>query len=279
MGIQAECETCGYKYTLKVELAGKKVKCKICQAKFRVPPADHDIVTRSPAGNPIVAHAPRKKEFEVAIGDEESIGQVSDHIERHFGTIDMVWHEMVSDLVHVDVHWIKPTAERPHHILVTSGMSQRPMTVPQGAEDYRYAELVICLPSEWQLSMEAFKDESWYWPVRLLKILARFAHEYDTWLCVGHTVPNEDPPRPYAPNTKLCCALLMPAILAPESFRELRINDEKTIRFYSVVPIYREEMKFKLEKGLDPLIDKFDKAKLNELLNVKRVNVCKTGWW
>src|SRR6185295_2314308 len=200
--------------------------------------------------------------------------------ERHFGKIEMVWHEMISDLVHIDVHWVKPTAERNYHTLVTSGMSDRPMTVPEGAEAFRYSELVFCLPPDWQLSMEAFKDEQWYWPVRLLKVLARFPHEYETWLCIGHTLPNEDPPKPYAPNTKLCCVLLMPPLLGGDGFQELKIDGEKSIRFYSVIPIYREEMDFKLKQGLDRLIDKFDKASVNELLDVARKNVCKkSGLW
>src|SRR5262245_45453724 len=176
MGIQVECEQCGYKYHLKDELAGKKVKCKICRAPFVVA-----------AGGPVYVHAPRTKEFEIAIGDTENIELISDHIGRHYGKIAVVWHEIISDLVHVDVHWVQPTAERPYHTLVTSGMSDRPMTVPAGAEEHRYAELMLSLPADWPLSSEAFQDDSNYWPVRLLKMLARFPHEYDTWMCFGHT--------------------------------------------------------------------------------------------
>ena len=66
---------------------------------------------------------------------------------------------MISDLVHIDVHWVQPTPKRPYHTLVTSGMSDKPMTVPAGAEHLRFAELMLCLPPEWQMSMEAFKQE------------------------------------------------------------------------------------------------------------------------
>src|SRR5438105_1371978 len=103
MGIHVDCEQCRYKYHLKEELAGKKVKCKICRATFTVP-----------AGSPRIAHGPRTKDFEFAIGDSENIDRISAHIEQHFGKIAMVWHEIISDLVHVDVHWVQPTAERPY---------------------------------------------------------------------------------------------------------------------------------------------------------------------
>jgi ribosomal protein S27E len=268
MGIRVACEKCGYKYHLKDELAGKKVKCKICRATFAVP-----------AGGPVYVHAPRTKDFELAIGDNENIEQIANHVECHFGKIATVFHEIISDLVHVDVHWVQPTGERPYHTLVTSGMSDRPMTVPEGAENLRYAELMLCLPAEWQISQEAFKDERYYWPVRLLKMLARFPHEYDTWLCFGHTIPNDDPPQPYAANTKLCCALLLAPLLADQEFWSLKVNEEKTIRFYSLVPLYREEMEFKLKQGADPLLDKFGEHEVTELLDIKRKNVCKRGWW
>jgi len=279
MGIRVECEQCGYKYHLKEELAGKKVKCKICKATFFVPTVDHDVVSDTAGGGKVIAHSPRTKEFEVAVGDEESIEAISDHIERHYGKIEMVYHEVISDLVHIDVHWVAPSGVRPYHTLVTSGMSDRPMRAPEGAEAFRYGEMMICLPPTWRMSMEDWEDEKWYWPVRWLKILARFPHEYDTWLAPSHTVPNEDPPQPFASNTKLCCSLVMPPLLAPEGFSELKISDEKTIRFCSLVPLYREEMEFKLKRGFDSLVELLDKNKVTELLDVGRRNVCKKGWW
>lgn len=66
------------------------------------------------------------------------------------------------------------------------------MTVPD-PEVPRYAELVISLPPFWPLDEQSWRDERHYWPVRLLKTLGRLPHEYDTWLGVGHTIPNGDP--------------------------------------------------------------------------------------
>lgn len=279
MGIRVECENCGHAYHLKDTLAGRKVKCKICRTTFIVPPSAATISEPAPGGGVIYRHAPRDKEFELAVGDPESIKGICDHIERHLGKIDIVWHEVLSELVHVDVHWIKPTSTRPYHTLVTTGMSDRPMQVPAGAEAFRYAELLICLPPEWQISQTDFAQEQWYWPVRWLKILARFPHEYDTWLGLGHTIPNEDPPQPFAANTQLCCSLLMPPLLVPDGFARFDLDSERQVRFYALVPLYREEMEFKLQQGLDPLIDRLDKQGVNELLNIRRKNVCRRGWW
>jgi hypothetical protein len=57
-----------------------------------------------------------------------------------------LFHELLSDLVHVDIHIVEPTAARNYYTLVTSGMSDRPMAAPEECRECRYAELVISLP-------------------------------------------------------------------------------------------------------------------------------------
>jgi hypothetical protein len=154
-------------------------------------------------------------------------------------------------------------------------MSDLPMTVPDGCDDLKYAELMIGLPPEWPMDQKAWSDESHYWPIRWLKLLARLPHEYKTWLGFGHTIPNGDPPEPFADDVDFCCALVVPPVAVPEEFRELVINEEKTIHFYAFVPLYREETIFKLKKGADPLLDRFDAKGVNEIFNPNRANVCK----
>lgn len=238
-----------------------------------------DEVELSEGGFPVYRHESRTKGFETAAGDGESIQAIGAHIDQHLGQVDMVYHEIVSDLVHIDVHHVKPRPGRLFHTLVTSGMSDRPMAAPPGAEGFQYAELLMCLPHTWPISEASFKDENYYWPVRTLKMLARFPHEYDTWLGWGHTIPHDNAVSPYAPSTKLCCSLLLPPVLAPPEFPVLEISPEKTVHFYALVPLYREEMDFKLKRGTEPLCDLFDKAGVNELVDITRKNVCKRSLW
>ncbi len=228
----------------------------------------------SESGAPIYHHQARSREFELASGDEETIQRISDHIELHCGTPEWVFHELVSDLVHIDIHVVPPNEERDFYTVVTSGMSDRPMSPPAGAEEYQYAELILCLPSDWPLRQEDFKDENNYWPIRALKMLARFPHEYQTWLFTGHTVPNGNPPQPFAENTQMCCSLLLQPILFDPEFSTLAANSEKTVHFLSLIPLYQEEMDFKLREGLNSLLDRFDQVGVSELLDPNRVNVC-----
>ncbi len=80
---------------------------------------------------------------------------------------------MLSDTIHLDVLYIKPSENRDYHSFVTLGMSNIAMNPIEGAEDDKYSELMICLPKDWKVSDEDFKNEEYYWPIRWLKILAR----------------------------------------------------------------------------------------------------------
>ena len=203
----------------------------------------------SPGGSKIIRHEPRDPSFHPAIDSGASVELVDEHVEAHVGPVAMVWHEIVSEYVHIDIYHVEPGPGRPFHTLVTSGMSEQPMSAPASFPSFTHAELVALLPTEWPLSEEAFADESNYWPVRQLKILARLPHEYNTWLWMDHTVPNGDPPEPFAPSTQLCCSLLEPPLSLPEQFAILDAPDGRHISFFVLLPLYREEMEFKLRAG------------------------------
>lgn len=236
----------------------------------------------TPSGAPIYRYeGVEPAPFELADGDETTITAISSHIERHLGPVSGVYHEILSDKVHLDVHIVPPSADFPFYTLVTSGMSDRPMAVPPGApadEAPPYAELCILLPSTWNIPQdsakvaEAFQDENVYWPIRWLKMLARLPHEYGTWLGFGHTIPNGEDAAPFSDETELGCMLLLTALSLPEEFQTLTISPEKTVQFYTLYPIYREEMNLKMEQGADALIDRFEEYNIGDVLDLTRPN-------
>jgi len=234
----------------------------------------------SPSGAPIYRYE-EPAPFELASGDEATIAAISEHIERHLGPVSGVYHELISDKVHLDVYVVSPSADFPFYTLVTSGMSDRPMTVPPDApadEAPPYAELCILLPSTWNIPADpadvatAFEDENVYWPIRWLKMLARLPHEYDTWLGFGHTIPNGEDAEPFADDTELGCMLLLTALSLPEEFQTLVVSPEKTVQFYTLYPIYREEMDLKMAQGVDALLDRFEVYDTGDVLDLTRPN-------
>lgn len=280
--IKFRCRACGTRYSVKQSKAGKTTDCKKCGSHMEVPYPPLELPEEVTTGGAVIhRHEPGQRDFEPAVGDEQNIQLITDHVEKHIGEINGVFHEVVSDLVHVDLHLIPPTAERPFQTLVTTGMSDRPMSPPDEVSDLAHAELMIALPPDWPLSHEAFEDENHYWPVRWLKMLARFPHEYDTWLFEGHSVPNGDPPEPFADNTKFCGWLLLSPLSVPDEFRMLEVNKNKTIHFFSILPLYEGEMELKLSKGTDALINGFDKAGVTEVVDVGRPDTSRKrfGWF
>ncbi len=230
---------------------------------------------RGGAGDRVLGHGVGDEApYELAAEDEASIEQIGAHIERHVGPVERVYHELISDVVHVDVHHVAPGDGRPFHTLVTSGMSDRPMSPPPGAEGYGFTELAVLLPAGWQVSEDAFKDETWYWPVRQLKILARLPHKFRSWLWWGHTVPHGDPPEPFAPSTELCCSMLVSPVSLPDEFDTLWLEDGREVTFFSLFPLYREEMDYKLVHGAEALLERVVRAGLDDIVDPRRLNVC-----
>ena len=231
---------------------------------------------RSPGGSRIIRHGSPSTpgDATLASGDSDLIAAIDAHLEACFGKAERsVFHELVSTHVHVDVHRIPPSDDFPIQRLVTSGMAEAPMTLPDGYDETPFAELTIALPPDWPMSDDAFADEHFYWPVRLLKGLARLPHEYSTFLTDGHTIPNGDPPRPYARTTSLCCALIVPPLFSPEEFSRLELEGGRTVRFLGVVPIHRDEMRLKLDDGSDALYALFNAHNVSDVVDPDRPSV------
>jgi hypothetical protein len=235
--------------------------------------SDEEILV-SLSGSPIINYTDGEREWESTNG-EDCIEEISDHIERNIGQIETVIHETVSDTIHIDIHHVPPTSERPFHTLISSGMSNLPMKVPGNVDATRHMELMVTLPENWEIGNEQFQNENWYWPVRELRFLARFPHKYDTWLGWGHTLPNGDPAEAFSENCSFIGIIILPSINVPKEFYTLEINKEKLINFFSIVPLYQEEMDFKLQYGTDALLAKFNRFGVSDIINPNRKNVAK----
>ena len=198
-------------------------------------------------------------------GDPALIEAVTRHVDEHLGKVERVWHQAISPYVHVDIHLVEPHPERDFFTLVTSGMAEHPMSPPEGAEAFTHAELVLALPPEWDFDRDP-------WPLAMLQGLAALPHEYETWLWEGHTVPNGNPPKRYARDTKLSGVVLAAPLLVPDEFLTLKVGG-RTVHFLAVIPLYDEEMDLKLEAGADVLFDRLQAAGISEGLEPYRPSV------
>ncbi len=188
---------------------------------------------------------------------EEEMEAVEGHIQQYFGKFENVFHELSSPDIHVDICVVPPSEERDYYTLVTMGIGAHRMNVPKELAEYKLerAELAIALPGNWKLKREELKNERWYWPIRLLKTLARLPIASDTWLGFGHTMDNEED---FAKGTKLCAAILTGPQDTEDGSEVCILPSGEEVNFYQVIPLYREELEYKMEHDADALLDKMD---------------------
>lgn len=233
---------------------------------------EHDV---SAGGIPIYRHRrrPLTDEPSISRGDHVLIEAMHDHLERCFPCWDgPVLHEKISPTVHVDVMVVRPTAAYRCLRLVTCGMAELPMHVPPEWSETPYAELSIALPPSWPMSLRAFRDERVYWPLRLLKHLARMPHDDRTFLWTGHTIHGYRSQH-YAPDTRLCASLIVPPLVAPREFGEFNVGGGRSVRILGVLPLYQEELEVKLQHGLQALMDLIGGSDLTDVVGPHRHNL------
>ena len=205
---------------------------------------------------------------------EEEMEAVEGHIDQYFGNVENVFHELVSPDIHVDICVVPPSEERDYYTLVTMGMGAHRMNVPEELAEYKLerAELTIALPADWKLDQESMKDEKWYWPIRLLKSLARLPINCDSWLGHGHTVENREP---FADNTKLCTATLIGLQDTEDGSEVCTLPGGEEVNFYQVIPLYEDELDYKLEHDVDALLNKM--RGISFVVNPTRQNAITRG--
>jgi hypothetical protein len=223
-------------------------------------------------GSPIYRYSPRDRPSELPTQPGRYFEAIVRHISTHIGKPFNVYHEVV-DGVLLMIHMVAPTTERPFFTLVTSGMSDLPMHVPSGVSASHLAELLLCLPPDWPLDRASLTNDRYFWPIRWLMLLANFPHYHDSRLGIGHTMPCMDPPQRLAPDTLLCGMLIFTPILLGKAVQYLQIDDHASITFYSVMPLYKEEMYLKLARGFDVLLARMAKGHLTELIDLQRPNL------
>ncbi len=221
--------------------------------------------------------------------------EIEEHFEKLFGIKEkehIVFHEIVSDVVHLDVHVISPSEERPFKLLFTTGMSDLPMTLPEDMpEEYRKncerAELYCILPPEWKLdnNMTEEEQDEFYWVIAAMKEAARYPHLCETWLAHCHTLQYNADNTPLSPYTKLCAAVFYQLDHTDfggkygDGLAEFYAKDGTYIGLLSFVPIYKEEMQFKLDNSAPELYEKLFGENIDDITQLmidnNRKNVCK----
>lgn len=169
------------------------------------------------------------------------------HIEHYFGPVSFVLSEEKWEHVKVDIAVIEPSAERKYYTLVTIGFS----AVEQKDEDTtERVELVMMLHDNWIIPSAS---EEYYWPVRLLKNMARHYHTSHQRISAGYCYCNDTT---FCEKTSMRAALVyyLNRLVAPGA-QSLQLPGDRDVYYYSVTPLHGEEMEMCMENGAEFLID------------------------
>ena len=205
---------------------------------------------------------------------EQEMEEYESYIEKNFGKIEGIIHELVSPDIHIDIIVIAPTEKDNYYKLITMGMGAYKMNIPKELKDYELsrAELILYLPPTWDINSNKEED---YWPIRYLKTLARLPLQSNSWLGTGHTISSDEQNSPFASNTKFCSILLLNATNLKDEELELTLKTRKTINFYQLFPLYLEEIQYKFDFGTTKLLGLFSEKDLFPIVNIERKNYCK----
>ncbi len=221
--------------------------------------------------------------------------EIEQHFEKLFEVEDStehtVFHELASKYVHVDIHILAATEKRPYQVLFTTGMSDLPMTLPEEAEwdvrkTHERAELFCILPKEWKLSGHKNPEEAerCLWIVSALKKAARYPHMCKSWLGSGHSLQFTEDNQPFSDGTQMCAAVFIQSNDSDfdgkygNDLGVLRTSDSSYINLLNFIPVYEDELNFKIENSADDLFMKLYGETLTDLsqliINMNRENVC-----
>ena len=215
-----------------------------------------------------------KEMFPQYLYSEKEIEKVEVYIAQQYGQFDDVFHEIVSLDIHCDIVMIPPTEERPYYSLVTMGAGAYKMDIPKELKRWNLerAEYVIFLPKDWNIKSDKEED---YWPIRMLKDLARYPIYTDSWLTLGHTVTMNEDSSPVASNTEFnSCVLVYSLGKNKQVVEALKLKPfGDVVNFWQVFPLYQEELEFKLEHTTNEFIDLLKDVPM--VVDINRKNYCK----
>lgn len=163
----------------------------------------------------------------------------------------------------------------PVTLIMTNGLSDYSMPVPEKYIGREYNELYFCLPSYWD--WQALENPSMNWIYPWIRKMAKHVVDKSTWFGHGHTIPAGKELSPLSESMKQDHFILLDPILLENELTPLQLN-EKLIHFLAIVPIFKNEMEYKQAKGTYKFLRKLNTIGVTEKLDDYRGSVLNSKW-
>lgn len=160
-----------------------------------------------------------------------------DAYERAFGVQPQILHSTDHKAPHVDLYVFPPDRQRDFVVVLTGGMGDLPMAVPDGSGAEAHIELLMGI------------GQHQHWATNLLKVVAEYPFDHGAFYDVHHTVPFGGE---LGDGSSLSAFLFLRPRFLPEHLGKFEL-DGKRIGFLQAVPITTAEHQFAVAAGSDKL--------------------------
>jgi hypothetical protein len=158
----------------------------------------------------------------------------------------------------------------PVTILMTARLSEYQMPVLDKWVGREFNEIYFCLPAYW--NFEDYENPNFSWIYTWIYKLERFVRDKNTWFGPGHTIPTGNPEVPISSLMKQEYFIFLDPILLQKELSPVSVSG-KNIHFLSIVPIFGDELDFKMGKGTQKFVRRFIQRNLDEKLDDYRSSV------
>ena len=163
----------------------------------------------------------------------------------------------------------------PVTVIMTNGLSDYCMPVPEKLAGEEYNELYFCLPSYWDWDDPSNPNMNWVFD--WIQRLAKYVVEKETWFGHGHTMPCGSDAKPLSETMKQNHFFLTHPMLLENELQTVQLG-EKTIHFLAIVPVFLKEFEFKQSRGTFKFMRKLINKGVTEKLDDFRDTVTKNKW-
>ena len=159
----------------------------------------------------------------------------------------------------------------PVTVVMTNGLADKLMDMPEKFKDRNRCELYFCLPSYWEWEDIENPNMNWIFPA--LQRLGKHLLTKDTFYNAGHSFQANKEGESISQTMKQTHFVLNDPILLEEQMAPI---EGEGIHFYGVIPIFQDEFEFKNYKGHFKFMRKFTGKNNTEKLDDFRESVRKS---
>ena len=155
-------------------------------------------------------------------------------------------------------------------ILLTDGLRNFKMPVPERAQAPNQCELIFVFPDYWPKDFNTSPNENYNWPLPWMKKIATLPQKNNTWFGEGHSFPAQK----LAPITEQSAFILS----RPKKMSLVKdLSESLEIPLYAIIPITEKELQYKLKAGAPKFLEKYFNRH-DEVVDLQREEVRLKRW-